>query len=111
MAQYVKLDSSPGQTFKVTLNVNGAILTLGLRLDYNTMAGYWMLTIFDAQDNLLLSNLPLLTGTWPAANILQPYGYLKIGTAYLVNTSQDPGDYAGPSNLGSSYQLLWDDNY
>lgn len=109
--QLVQLDPSPGQTFKVTLNVNGGILNLALALNYNGMAGYWMLTVFDALGNLLLSNIPMLTGTWPAANMLQPYGYLRIGSAFLINISGDPGDYAGPANLGRDYQLIWDDNY
>lgn len=109
--QLVQLDSSPGQTFKVTLNVNGSILNLALALNYNGMAGYWMMTVFDALGNLLLSNIPMLTGTWPAANMLQPYGYLRIGSAFLINVSGDPGDYAGTGNLGSDYQLIWDDNY
>lgn len=109
--QIVQLDPSPGQTFKVTLNVNNGLLTLGLALNYNVMAGYWMMTIFDQPGNLLLSNLPMLTGTWPAGNLLQPYGYLQIGSAFLINVSGDPGDYAGPSNLGSDYALLWDDNF
>jgi len=109
--QIVQLDPSPGQTFKVTLNVNAAVMTLALALNYNVMAGYWMMTIFDSLGNLLLSNIPMLTGTWPAGNLLQPYGYLRIGSAFLINVSGDPGDYAGPSNLGSDYQLLWDDNF
>jgi hypothetical protein len=109
--QLVQLDPSPGQTFNVTLNVNDATLTLGLALSYNSMAGYWIMTIFDQLGNLLLSNIPMLTGTWPAGNLLQPYGYLRIGSAFLINVSGDPGDYAGPSNLGSDYQLIWDDNF
>jgi hypothetical protein len=109
--QLVQLDSSPGQTFNITLNVNNALLTLGLALSYNVMAGYWMMTIFDSLGNLLLSNIPMLTGTWPAGNLLQPYGYLRIGSAFLINVSGDPGDYAGSTNLGSDYQLIWDDNY
>lgn len=109
--QLVQLDSSPGQTFNVTLNVNNALLTLGLALSYNVMSGYWMMTIFDSLGNLLLSNIPMLTGTWPAGNLLQPYGYLRIGSAFLINISGDTGDYAGSTNLGSDYQLIWDDNY
>lgn len=108
--QLVQLDASPGQTFKVSLNVNDALLNLGLALNYNAMAGYWMMTIFDSLGNLLLSNIPMLTGTWPAANLLQPYGYLQIGSCYLINVSGDTGDYAGPANLGTDYQLIWDDN-
>jgi hypothetical protein len=109
--QLVQLDASPGQTFNVTLNVNNALLTLGLALNYNVMAGYWMMTIFDQVGNLLLSNIPMLTGTWPAGNLLQPYGYLRIGSAFLINVSGDTGDYAGSTNLGNSYNLIWDDNY
>ena len=108
--QQIPLDSSPNQTFAATLNVNDALLNLSLALSYNGMAGYWQMDVADAQGNLVLAGVPLITGSFPAANVLQQYGYLSIGSAYLINASADEQDYPGSSNLGTDYQLWWGDN-
>jgi hypothetical protein len=73
------------------------------------MAGYWDMSISDVNGNLLVASVPLVTGWYPAANLLTQYQYLQIGNAYLLNTSESSEDYPGPSNL-SQFTLLWGDN-
>lgn len=134
--QLVPLSTSPNQTFVAALTVDGSPLSLGLTVQYNEMAGMWMLSISDASGNLLLSSVPMVTGTYPAANILQQYRYLKIGSAYVVNVSNESAlsdtaaaygqggygqgpyggmlgfggiDYPDQTNLGITFQLWWDD--
>jgi hypothetical protein len=107
--QVIALSNNPNQTFALQLTVNEASLTLNIALSFSYMAGYWQMTIYDAQGNLLLSGLPLITGLWPAANILSQYQYLNIGSCYLLNTGNAPVDYPGIDDIGQ-FSLLWGDN-
>ena len=88
MAQIIPLTNSPNQTLTVALNVNGEVLRLGLFITYSEMAQYWLMSISDSQGNLLLSSIPIMTGSWPAANLLAQQGYLNIGSAYIINLGQ-----------------------
>jgi hypothetical protein len=109
MSQIVVLTNANNQSFAVQLTVNGQALTLNLTLAWSAMAGYWQMSITDINGNLLLASVPLITGEYPAANLLAQYQYLNIGSAYLLNTSNSPADYPGQSNL-SQFTLLWGDN-
>jgi hypothetical protein len=90
--------------------VNGSVLRLQLEIYFNEMSQYWVMDISDSQGNLLISDIPLLTGSWPAANMLAQYGYMNIGAAYLINLGQVADDYPNSSELGSGFALLWDSN-
>jgi hypothetical protein len=107
--QIIPLTPSPNQSFAVTLQVDGAPLTLNLAIRWSEMAGYWVMTIFNSAMDLLLDSIPLITGWYPAANILAQYGYLKIGSAYILNDGNSNSDYPGRSDLGSAFSLLWSD--
>lgn len=107
-AQIVPLTQAPNQTFTVQLTVDGSPLTLSLSLNYSSMSGWWQLQIANAQNTVLISSLPLITGYYPAANMLAQYGYLQIGSAYLLNTGNSMDDYPGFSNL-TNFSLLWGD--
>jgi hypothetical protein len=73
------------------------------------MAGYWQMQISDVNNNVLIASAPLITGWWPAANILGQYQYMQIGSAYLLNTGNAPTDYPNSGNL-NLFSLLWGDN-
>lgn len=91
--------------------MDGDPLILNLTIAYNEMAQYWVMSIDDEDGNSLLSNIPLLTGFFPAANILGQYVYLQIGSAYVLDMSNSvPIDYPNASDLGSDFVLLWGDN-
>jgi hypothetical protein len=134
--QIVPLANSPNQSFTVTLMVDGKPLTLNLTVRYNEMAGYWTLSISDSANNLLVDSIPMITGSYPAANLLQQQRYLEIGSWYIVNVSnllvtsgsatgygqgfygdgpyggengQGGIDYPDLSNLGTDFQLWVDD--
>lgn len=106
--QLVPLTTANNQTFAVQLTIDGQPLTLNLTLAYSAMAGYWQLSIADENNNLLVASVPLITGQYPSANLLAQYQYLKIGSAYLLNTSNSPADYPGQLNL-TQFSLLWGD--
>lgn len=107
--QIVPLTGAPNQSFAIQLTVNGKPLTLNLTLGYSEMAGYWEFGIADVNGNELIASVPLITGWYPAANILGQYQYLAIGSAYLLNTGNATTDYPGPTNL-NLFSLLWGDN-
>jgi len=107
--QVIPIRPSPNQLFSVQLDLNGRPLTLNVAFRYNEMASYWVLSISDASNNLLLDSIPCLTGTWPAANLLVQQKYLNIGAWYVVNVSNlvaaQPSvlGYGGGGFGGSSY--------
>lgn len=110
MSQIIPLTSSPNQSLSVNLQVDGAPLTLELQLNWNEMAGYWMLAISDAAGKLLVDSLPLLTGWYPAANVLAQFGYLKIGSLFILNEGTSSfEDYPLRNDLGSNFVMLWGD--
>lgn len=110
-AQLIPLTTQPNQTFQTALNVNGATLRLTLTIRYNEMANYWVMTVADQFGNLIVDNIPLLCGVWPAANVLDAYQYLQIGSAYVINASNaDINDYPNATDLGTDFVLMWGDN-
>lgn len=104
--QIMPLDNSANQTFEMTVNINGQNLTLNLELRYNEMAGYWVMTISDVNNNLILDSIPLIT----PGNFLQQYAYLAIGKAYVIPMTATTLDYPDNITLGSTFQLVWSDN-
>lgn len=91
----------------VQLVVDGYPLTLILGFQYYYMCGYWTMSISDVNNVSLVASVPLITGVYPAANLLAQYGYLKIGSAYLLNTGSDL-DYPDSQSL-DKFMLLWGD--
>jgi len=108
--QVIPLSCNGNQSFPVTLSVDGANLTLNLALRYSEVAGYWVLTISDADGNLLVDSVPMICGAWPAGNLLCQQAYLKIGSAYIINANNSPMDHPDDTNLGTDFLLLWGDS-
>lgn len=106
--QIIPLVLAPNQTFTVQLVVDGSPLTLNLTLIYSAMSGWWQLGVSNAQNSILIASIPLITGYYPCANLLAQYGYLNIGSAYLLNTGNSPNDYPGMDDL-TNFSLLWSD--
>jgi hypothetical protein len=72
----------------------------------------WMMDIADAAGNRLVSSIPLVTGQFPAANILAPWDYLGVGSAFIIKQSGmgPASDIPDDTNLGSQFLLLFDSN-
>jgi hypothetical protein len=108
-SQIIPLSNAQNQTFKVQLAINATQLTLNISVNYSAMAGYWLMTLSDVNGNLLISAIPLITGWYPAANLLSQYQYMRIGSAYLLNVGGLAMDYPDQTSL-SQFSLLWGDN-
>lgn len=108
MAQIVPLTQAPNQTLTVQLSVDGNPLTLNLKFEYSAMSGWWNMEIANVSNTVLVASVPLITGYYPAANVLAQYGYLAVGSAYILNTGNVDTDYPVESNL-TKFSLLWGD--
>jgi hypothetical protein len=104
--QDIPLDNSPNQTWSTSVAINGGITTFFVTLRYSEVAGYWVMSIQDSNQNLLLDSVPLVTGL----NILQQYGYLDIGSIYILNTGNSNDDYPNNQELGNAFSMVWGDN-
>lgn len=107
----IPLTTEPNQSFKANIPVDGRNIELKFDIRYNTIAEYWVMTVTDPlTDKVLIDSLPLLTGQYPAANILEQYSHLRIGSAVIVNTSTiDISNEPNDKNLGCDYILIWGD--
>jgi hypothetical protein len=108
-AQIIPLTPSPNQTITPSLFVDGTTLVLNLKIYFNEQMNFWVMDIADQNNNPLVSSVPLEPGVWPAANVLRPYTYLKIGSAFLMDVSGSPYTPSSSSLLGTQQVLLWDD--
>jgi hypothetical protein len=107
--QIIPLTPSPQQNFPAQLQVDGNAITLNLAIRWSAMAGYWVMSVSNSQGDLLLDSIPLVTGWYPAANLLAQAGYLAIGSAYILNQGDGDSDYPGIDDLGTDFVLLWGD--
>lgn len=107
----IPLSTAPNQTFNCTLPIDGKNRPLSFKLRYNTIAKYWNLTVIDARTNeTIIDALPIMVGEYPAANLLEQYDYLNLGSAVVVREGDlkqavNPDD----TNLGTEYYLVWGD--
>ena len=77
------------------------------------MAGYWMMSITDdLSGEILVTGIPLIAGQYPAANLLEQYTFLRIGSAVLVKINPDnSADMPNGENLGADFLLIWGDTF
>lgn len=106
----IPADSSPNQSFETTLNIDGGNLKVLLTFRYNEMAGYWMMGVANAETGVYyVDSVPLITGLYPAANVLDQYRYLNIGSAYVIPVGSPDIDYPDDTKLGTQFLLIWSD--
>ena len=113
MSYYViPLTSDPDQKFDCTIPVDGKNISLSLRVRFNTAGNFWVLTIADPRTKvIILDSIPLLTGRYPAADILGQYKHLKLGSACIIKAGESSLDYPDSTNLGADFVLVWGDTF
>lgn len=105
--QKLEITNTFNQKITFSVEVNGEIKNLQAFLEYNRMAGYWVCSLTDLKTKeLLISSLPLLA----SQDLLEQYGYMKIGVSALINISGGSDDLLDDTNLGSDFVWCWDDN-
>lgn len=107
----IPLTTEPNQIFNCVIPIDGNNRPLTFRLRYNSIAKYWNLTIIDTRTKVtLIDSIPIIVGEYPAANLLEQYGYLGLGSLVIIKegdlkTGESPDD----TNLGSEFYLVWGD--
>lgn len=107
----IPLTSAPNQTLKCNIPVDGENKYFEFNLSYNSIGGYWMLTVRDGNTRqVIISNLNMFTTYGSVnSNILNVYKYLRIGSAYVVPMVRDQIAAPNDTNLGTDYVLVWGD--
>ena len=104
----IPLTTDPNNRFRCVVPVDGENLFLEFFARYNPIAEYWMMDISDDYGNCLASCIPLITGQYPVANLLEQYNFLGIGAAVMVPVGMAKGEPAA-DNLGSEFVMVWSD--
>lgn len=105
--QVIPLDTNPNQTWQVAVSINGLVVNFFVLLQYNEIAQYWSMNIYDNSQVLLLAGIALVTGL----NLLRQFQYLGIGSLYILNASGIASpNFPDDTNLGSDFVMLWGDN-
>lgn len=107
----IPLSTDPNQTFNCAIPIDGNNRLLSFQLRYNSIARYWNLTVIDARTKeTLIDALPIMVGEYPAANLLEQFGYLNLGSAVVVKEGELHGtENPNDTNLGTEYYLVWGD--
>lgn len=107
MIQILPITSDANQTFTCTLSINNENISFVFNFIFNEIAQYWCMSMQDSNGNNIISSVPLVPGIYPAANILEQYAYLGIGSAYLINVDGTTEEYPSESTLGVYWKLVW----
>ncbi|HEM8999478.1 TPA: hypothetical protein U2T46_001523 [Burkholderia cenocepacia] len=101
MTTFYEIPLTPDpQTFTVTLS--GVIYQLTVQ--YRAVGGTgWILDVADASGNLLVSGIPLVTGT----DLLGQFGYLGFGGRLWVQGAASPDDVPTFDDLGVGSHVFW----
>jgi hypothetical protein len=107
----IPVTSEPNQNFRCTIPIDGENKTFIFDVRYNSEAEYWTMRITDDLISLMLiDSIPLLAGVYPAANLLEQYAYLNIGSAYIIKINPDiEEENPNSETLGSGFKLYWSD--
>lgn len=108
----VPTSPAPDNTMSVLLDIDGDKKTYILRFRYNLIGEYWWMDIRDGTTNqMIASGIPLVTGDFPAANLLEQLHYKNIGKVVIVALTQNPPtEIPNVSNLGIEFAMVWGDN-
>ena len=107
----IPVTSEPNQNFRCAIPIDGENKTFIFNIRYNSEAEYWIMSITDdLTSKLLIDSIPLLVGVYPAANLLEQYAYLNIGSAYVVKINPDIiEENPNAETLGSGFKFYWSD--
>ncbi len=106
----IPVDNSPNRTFRITIPIDGENKTFKLKLVYNSIGKYWMLTIMDISGKEIVANLNLTTTFgFTEGNILKFVDYLRVGSLNVVDFSANTFSMPNDKQLGNDYKLMWGD--
>lgn len=86
---------------KFSIQLKG--VSYNMAYHWNTPSNCWLMDIADANGNLLVGSVPLVTG----ADLLGQFSYLNIGGALLAQTSNDANAVPTYANFGLEGNLFF----
>lgn len=84
-------------------NISLAGVSYHLKVKWNKFSNAWVLDIQDSQQNNILTGVPMVTG----CDLLEQYGYLEIGGAMVVQSTNNPNLVPDYTTLGSTGNLFF----
>lgn len=102
MPTYTQIPVVPSQPQRFTTLFGGT--SYNLRLTYDTAQdGCWILDIGDADGNLLVAGIPLVSGV----DLLAQYAYMDFGGSLTVTTDRGAGEVPTFDSLGVTSHLYF----
>jgi len=99
----IPLKSATPQKLHVSLGATDFTLWLTWNTQANGGAGLWMLQIGDTNETILVSGIPLVTGS----NLLAQFHYLGIPGSLVCQGAGDPDSPPAWADLGVGSHLFW----
>ncbi len=93
----IPLSSEP-QTFQIAL----AGTTYTLTVWWNVVNASWMIDIFDASGNPIVTGIPMVTG----ADLMEQFQYLNLGFSLVAQTDNSPDTVPTFDTLGTTSHLF-----
>lgn len=113
MYQLINTADDLNQKIKTVVSVDGRNISLSIKLRWYDVIGLWLMTVYDEEDNVIVSNVPLLAGeSFPSANLIRQIEHKGFGSAAIVALVANPTtENPGEKNLGvdKEFALLWGD--
>ena len=110
----IPIENIANQEFDLAVEADGRVISLRVHLNYNTEGGFWRMDISDGiTGEALVCNIPLVTGEYPAADLMAPFQYMGLGSVMILQVSEDTysdGDIPDLNNLGTDYLMVWGDS-
>lgn len=105
----IPLTTEPNQQMYVKVPIDNKNIPFLLTIRYNSIGEYWSIDIADGNTGeVILSGLPLLASEYPAANALEQYSYLQIGSMYVIKINDSiKKENPDITNLGTDFILVW----
>lgn len=106
----IPLTTEPNQQMYVKIPIDNKNISFLLTVRYNSIGEYWNIDINNDKGETILSGLPLLASEYPAANVLEQYSYLQIGSMYVIKINDSiKKENPDITNLGTDFILVWGD--
>lgn len=109
----IPVGNFPNQTFHCTIPVNGENKDFTFFLEYNSVAGYWSMTLSDTiTEQVIFSQLPMLVSYgqfW--INMTYQLAYKEFGEICIISLDRnDKNSMPNADDLGTKFILCWGDN-
>lgn len=111
MFQIIPTPESLNERQTVTVEVDGIKRRLQLRFRYFETLSIWHMSIYNPDTGACMAeSIPVLSGLYPAADLLGPYGSLGIGSACIMPLVKSPTtENPSKTNFGTEFALVWGD--